>query len=195
MNTVIQCEEVSPRSEISGRVVCTKMVLYLRENHTPLHRAKVVLHFYHTSNSVQVQGSQVMSTGVSSPVWLVTHFLEPLASSHATQHATAIDAINDHIQTRVFQCRSCKLPLNPAASNPKDQQLACNKCQNLFHKKCTDRRKTTANWRKKPLVLCRMLNWSTSLYPHLSLFLFRRQPCTSEPNSYCLYSCTDAAHR
>ena len=68
MNTLIQCEEVSPRSDISGRKVCTKMVLYLRENHTPPQRAKVVLHFYHTSNSVQVQGSQVMSTGVTSPV-------------------------------------------------------------------------------------------------------------------------------
>ena len=150
LSTLIQCEEVSPRSDISGRKVCTKMVLYLRENHTPSQRAKVVLHFYHTSNSLQVQGSQVMSTGVSSPVWLVTHFLEPLASSHATQHAATIDAINDHIQTRVFQCKSCELPLNPAASNPKDQQLACNKCQNLFHKKCTDRKKTTANWRRNP---------------------------------------------
>ena len=146
MNTLIQCEEVSPRNEISGRKVCTKLVLYLTETSNPEQRAKTVIHFYHTSNSVQVQGSHVMTTGVSSPVWLVTNFLEPLASNHTTK----IKAINNHIQSNTFHCNSCKLPLNPAATNPKDQQLACNKCLHLFHKKCTDRKKTTANWRKSP---------------------------------------------
>ena len=151
LNTLIQCDEVSPRSEASGRLVCTKLVLYLTESTNPMQRSKTVLHFYHTSNSVQVQGSQVMSTGVTTPVWLVTNFLEPLASNHATQNASTIDAINQHIQhSSTFNCGSCKSPLNPSASNPKDQELPCSRCKNLFHKKCTDRRKTTANWRKTP---------------------------------------------
>ena len=40
--------------------------------------------------------------------------------------------------------------INPTASKPKDQELSCNKCGLFFHKRCTDRRQTTANWKKNP---------------------------------------------
>lgn len=50
----------------------------------------------------------------------------------------------------MFMCNLCKVAINPSASHPKDQELSCTKCGKLYHKKCTDRRKTTANWRKSP---------------------------------------------
>ena len=50
----------------------------------------------------------------------------------------------------LLSCHSCKLEINPSASNPKDQELLCNKCEKYFHKKCTDRKKATAHWRKQP---------------------------------------------
>ena len=50
----------------------------------------------------------------------------------------------------MYMCSSCNSQINPTALNPKDQELSCSKCENLFHKKCTNRKKTTANWRKTP---------------------------------------------
>ena len=44
MDTTVTCEEVSHRKDISGRKVCTKLVLYLSEQCSPLQRAKIVLH-------------------------------------------------------------------------------------------------------------------------------------------------------
>ena len=92
-----------------------------------------------------------MSAGVSSPVWLATKFLQPLATNHTSQHTATINEINNQIQqSSVYSCGSCQLPIKPAATNPKDQELSCNRCESLFHKKCTDRKKTTANWRRSP---------------------------------------------
>ena len=94
-----------------------------------------------------------MVAGVTPPVWLLDNFLQPLARDHASENQDIINSINANIQqsaVQMFSCTSCKRPLNPHAANPKDQELACNKCKNLFHKKCTNRRKTTANWRKSP---------------------------------------------
>ena len=36
-----------------------------------------------------------MSAGVSSPVWLATKFLQPLATNHSSQHTATIDEINN----------------------------------------------------------------------------------------------------
>lgn len=78
---------------MSGRKVSTKLTLYLTENAAPSSKYKVVLQFYHTSSTLQAQGSSVLSCGTSSPVWLVKHFLEPLAAMHVTQNGDAIDLI------------------------------------------------------------------------------------------------------
>ena len=151
MNTAITCEEVSPRTDITGRKVCTKLVLYLTESCQGAKRNKIVLHFYHTSNSLQVQGSGLTTAGISTPVWLVDNFLQPLALKETTENQSSITEINTNIQQSVsFSCTSCKLTINPSATNPKDQELACTRCENMFHKKCTDRRRTTANWRRTP---------------------------------------------
>ena len=151
-NTSITCEDVSHRNDMSRRKVCTKLVLYLLEQNC--HTSKSVLHFYHTSNSVHIQGSSLHSTGVSSPVWLAENFLQPMVVEHAAVNEVAIQAINDSIQhthqSSTFSCGSCALPINPSASKPKDQELPCNKCGKLFHKKCTDRIRSTSNWKRSP---------------------------------------------
>ena len=151
LNTSIICDSICPRNDISGRLVCTKLIMYLTENNTPQKKDKIVVHFYHTSNSIQVQGSHVMSTGESSPVWFSLHFLQPLANHHQNQHGDIIDSINDQIQQITeHPCGTCKEPIRPHSSKPKDQELSCCRCKNFFHKRCTDRRGSTANWRRKP---------------------------------------------
>ena len=139
---------------MSGCKVCTKLVFYLQENKSLPQKSKAVVHFYHTSNTVLVQGSNLMDVaGVTASVWLVKNLLQPLATEHITTNKESINAINAGIYrsaTMLLLCYSCKLEINPSASNPKDQELLCNKCEKYFHKKCTDRKKATAHWRKQP---------------------------------------------
>ena len=148
-NTLITCEEVSDRNDLSGRRVCTKLTMFLSENSHE--KAKVVLHFYHTSTSLHLQGSHMMTSGVSSPVWLANNFLQPLASAQVSENISMVNSINDQIQQYSSStCNSCKTLITPTANNPRDQGLTCNRCNKIYHKKCTDRRKTTTNWRKSP---------------------------------------------
>ena len=150
-NTLITCEEIIGRTDLSGRKVSTKLVLYLTENSQPTIKQKVVLHFHHTSSSVQAQGSSLLSCGTSSPVWLSKNFLEPSANMHVNQNRGTINAINTQIrQEGSSSCNHCNNPIHPTASQPKDQELQCSKCSLLYHKKCTDRNKSKGNWRKSP---------------------------------------------
>ena len=57
-------------------------------------------------------------------------------------------SIRQSAQSATFSCDSCDGWINPTASHPKDQELPCGKCHKLYHKRCTDRRKSTSNWRK-----------------------------------------------
>ena len=57
LSTLISCDDIIDRNEMSGRKVFTKLVLFLTERVTPSVKSKVVLHFYHTSCTVQAQGS------------------------------------------------------------------------------------------------------------------------------------------
>ena len=92
-----------------------------------------------------------MSSGHTSCVWFVSNFLEPLAAQHTIAESSSIERINCNIQKSVSSCcASCKLPLDPTATQPKDQEMTCNKCGNMFHKKCNNRKKTTGNWRRSP---------------------------------------------
>ena len=45
LSTLITCEDMSERNDMSGRKVRTKVVLFLSENHRPQQKVKVVLHF------------------------------------------------------------------------------------------------------------------------------------------------------
>ena len=150
LSIVISCEDMSEMRDLSGRKVCTKLVLYLKEQQS-LSKQKVVLHFYHTSCTIQAQGSSVMSCGTCSPVWLVKHYVEPLASMHATTNRETIQTLNTNIRdSATFTCGHCKTQISPTASNPKDQELPCSKCGVLYHKRCTTRRRSTGNWKRSP---------------------------------------------
>ena len=154
LSTLIVCEDMSDRTDLSGRKVCTKIVLFMTEKESPNLKNKVVLHFYHTSCTLLAQGSSVMSCGTCSPVWLVKNFLEPLATTHSAQNRDIIAAVNTNIrqsaQSATFCCGKCNEWINPSATHPKDQELTCSKCQVLFHKRCTDRRDATRYWKKNP---------------------------------------------
>ena len=111
----------------------------------------VTLHFYHTSNTIQVQGSTIMPEGISSAAWLVKYFLEPLAQNFMATNSDTIASINSSIiNGGQVSCDSCKEDINPSANIPKDRTLVCDKCGKVYHKKCTDRRRLTQNWSKKP---------------------------------------------
>ena len=69
LSTLLTCDNILDRCEMSGRKVFTKLTLYLTENLRPSVKNKVVVHFYHTSSTVLAQGSSVLSCGKSSPVW------------------------------------------------------------------------------------------------------------------------------
>ena len=149
-STLITCEDKSDRTEFSGRKVSTKLVLFLTENSAPSVKSKVVLHFYHTSSTLQAQGSALLTAGVTTPVWLVNNFLEPLATCHVMQNRESIEAINNTVIESGYVCNHCNDRIIPTASHPKDQELSCTQCGNHYHKKCTNRRKSTANWKKSP---------------------------------------------
>ena len=154
LSTLIVCEDISDRTDLSGRKVCTKIVLFMTESISPNVKNKVVLHFYHTSCTLLAQGSSVMSCGTCSPVWLVKNFLEPLATAHTAQNKDAIDAVNTDIrqsaQSATFCCSKCNEQVNPSATHPKDQELSCSNCHLMFHKRCTDRKDATRYWKRSP---------------------------------------------
>ena len=108
-------DELTDMKDMSGRKVCTRLTLYLEEHSCPGVSSKVTLHFYHTSCTVQAQGSSLMSCGTCSPVWLVKNLIEPLAISHSNQNHVEIDKINTHIrQTSTLQCCTlCQEKIKP----------------------------------------------------------------------------------
>ena len=167
-STIITCEDKSDRTEFSGRRVSTKLVLFLTEISAPSVKNKVVLHFYHTSSTLQAQGSALLTSGVTTPVWLVSNFLEPLASHHVIQNKESIDAINNTVIESGHVCNNCNDRIIPTASHPKDQELGCTQCGKYYHKKCTDRKRSTANWKKNPWFchLC-ILGSSSQSQEHL----------------------------
>ena len=146
------CGDLTDMKDMSGRKVCTRLSLYLEEHSCPGVSSKVTLHFYHTSCTVQAQGSSLMSCGTCSPVWLVNNLIEPLVTSHSKQNHVEIDTINTCIRqnTTTLCCSLCQDKINPNSTHPRDQELACSNCGRIYHKKCTDRKKTPGNWRKAP---------------------------------------------
>ena len=146
----LTCTEVSPRSDPSGKHVSTKLCFMLAAD-VNSQGAKVVVHFYHTSNTIQVQGASIMPVGISSSAWLVKYFLEPLAQDFISSHTESITDFNNHILgATTLCCDSCKGIIRPTAAHAKDRQITCDSCGKSFHKKCSNRRKVTHNWTKRP---------------------------------------------
>ena len=144
-NVHVVCGEVSERMDASNSVhVCTKIVLTVSSQNVP---SKVVVHFYHTSDKVQVQGGSLIQ-GTSSAVWLVESLIKPLATDHMQRNKEAIANINAEILADPNTCHGCQKKLNPNAAQPKDQPLSCQRCGKPFHKRCTNRRLTRGNWQR-----------------------------------------------
>ena len=148
--------------------------------------AKVVLHFYHTVDKIMIQGSTLISS-VSSAVWMVEHFINPLAKRHIESNSHLINSINEEIlsnpassrydpnlQPQPAQdnktCSYCHAFANPMASAPKDQIISCGKCKKCFHKKCTDRRGMKSNWRRSPWFCQECMIRNTSLNSEAPIF-------------------------
>ena len=55
------------------------------------------------------------------------------------------------VPTSTWSCGECNSHLNPGATQVKDQPLACNNCQKIFHKRCTNRKGVKGiGWNKTP---------------------------------------------
>ena len=156
-NTTIRCVKVSNRFDQSDHLVSTQIIFNLQPKNSSASASKPVLHFYHTSNSLQAQGSKLMPEGISSATWIVQFFLEPLANLHISENNGAINNLNRNILNGAARasssdpkCGQCAGKVKPNTLSVKDQSIDCHKCRKTFHKKCTDRRQMKSNWRRNP---------------------------------------------
>ena len=157
-DTNIKCVKVSNRFDKSGHLVSTQITLNLQPKDLQARAAsKPVVHFYHTSSSILVQGSKLMPEGISSATWVVQFFLEPLATLHISENMEVIESVNSNILHNVEttsngggNCGKCSNKVPQKTTSVRDQPIKCDKCGYTFHKKCTDRQRLKSNWRKKP---------------------------------------------
>ena len=145
-NWVVCCSKVSPRHDQSHRhLVCTQLTLNLvpKDQRDDSSSHKLTVHFYHTKDKIQVQGSSIISPGISSPVWLVQNLIEPMAVRHTETNQQLIDKVNSDIihssSTVSTTCQHCKSGIELTTTRVRDQPLTCCSCSSLFHKRCTDR--------------------------------------------------------
>ena len=150
---VLTCAKVSDRKDnLDEHLLCTQIALIVKSKQDDLISHKVTLHCYHTNDKIQVQGTSIMAPGVSSATWTARNLIEPLAVSHVSTNQASIDHINSAILTASSNsCQACFSHINPRPTSVREQPIACRKCGNTFHKRCTDRRRNRgANWNKEP---------------------------------------------
>ena len=168
----ISCTNVSPRHDSTNQhLVCTQLALIVvprdEQEAGGSSPHNLTVHFYHTKDKIQVQGSTIISPGLSSPAWLVKHLIEPMAARHITSNQQTIHQINNDIITSVsntvLTCHSCYQNIDPSAAKVRDQPLTCKNCEKRFHKKCTDRSSSKGgSWNKDPW-LCSLCSLSVVL--------------------------------
>ena len=151
----ISCSKLSNRQDNSSdHLLCTQLTLLIKANNCSAKAHQLTLHFYHTQDKILIQGSSIISAGVSAATWLVKNFIEPLTTIHITNNPEAINIINDAIMTSVstrsWSCHFCHTNIDPGATQVRDHPLSCGTCNQMFHKRCTDRRATGRNWNRDP---------------------------------------------
>ena len=155
----LTCSKVSPRKDNMGRhLVCTQLYLHIRlkdQQQSTSHN--ITMHFYHTKSKILIQSSSIMSPGISAGSWLVKKFIEPLVDRHIATNSHAITEVNNAIISSVTSqtqsCPHCHRSIDPTVTMVKELPLCCNKCSNMYHKKCTDRRGVKGtNWNKSPWI-------------------------------------------
>ena len=120
-NWTISCIEASNRMDESHEhQVCTKLKLKMTEKDTADKSHKITVHLFHTKSKVQVQSSTVVSGGISSAVWFVKTFIEPLMLDHINDNQLLIDQINSDIMSTTMNCNACSSPIKPDATSAKD---------------------------------------------------------------------------
>ena len=149
----ITCNKLSNRNDIQQQhLLCTQVSLLLLNRAHPEICHETTLHFYHTKDKIQIQGSSIMSPGVSSATWLSQNLIEPLAASHIASNQERISAMNEAILAKSsFSCNSCSSAIDRNSAHVRDQPLTCRKCSKVFHKRCTNKRAVRGgNWQKDP---------------------------------------------
>ena len=154
----VSCSNVSNRQDNTGKhLLCTVLSLAITDNDMPgaSQPHKATLHFYHTKDKIQVQSSAIITPGTSVAEWLVKSLIEPLAAKHITANQQSIDRVNNAILSSAnsmsWSCGSCHSTINASSSQVKDRPLACKRCSEVFHKRCSVRSGTHgSNWNKEP---------------------------------------------
>jgi hypothetical protein len=130
----ISCEKLSAMlDKTKTHNVCTQLVLIIMNKQQMSTTFKAVLHFYHTDDKVQVQGSKLISPGITSAMWILKHLIEPLGASHLSSNQESIKEINTAILcSNVQVCGYCTHQLLPGATNVRDQPIFCSRFRQLI---------------------------------------------------------------
>jgi hypothetical protein len=155
-NWAVTCSNASNRQDnINVHLLCTQLTLLITsKNQNEPSSHQVTLHFYHTKDKIQVQGSTIISQGLSSATWLVKYLIEPLAANYIAANQQSISQINDALLSShhpaASSCQSCCSKIDPRATQVRDHPLCCGRCRRMFHKRCTDRRdRRGGNWNRE----------------------------------------------
>ena len=95
----VSCSKLSNRQDSTNvHHLCTQLTLVITASNLNIsHQA--TLHFYHTKDKILIQGSSMITPGMSSATWLVKNLLEPLAASHIASNQESISQINSAIMS------------------------------------------------------------------------------------------------
>ena len=155
---VVSCTSVSNRQDNTGTHLLSTQLKLIISNQDSTVSHHITLHFYHTNDKILIQSSTVILPGMSAATWLVKHFIEPLTATHVATNQQSIDQINNAILSSSvsqgsWSCSFCFSKISLTATKVKEQPLTCKNCNNVFHKKCTNRSSTRgSNWNREPWV-------------------------------------------
>ena len=158
-NLSVTCTTSSNRQDSTTmHQLCTQITLLITAKdqvNTSSHQ--VTMHLYHTRSKIQVQGSTIVSPGMSSSMWVVKNLIEPMTVRHIATNQQSIAQINNAIISSsdsnpvLHSCQSCSSIINPSSTHARDLPLSCGKCSRMFHKRCTNKSGVKGkNWNKSP---------------------------------------------
>ena len=152
-NWCISCTKLSNRNDnVQLHLLCTQLTFLMQDKNNSDISHQAMVHLYHTADKIQLQGSTIISRGVSSASWLAKNLIEPLVSRHIQANHQQISEINSSIlSNHTYTCSKCAHIINPSSTQPKDLPLTCRKCGKIFHKKCSDKKGSrSSSWQRDP---------------------------------------------
>ena len=144
LDWIITCNNLSNRNDNQKQhLLCTQLSLTLSNKNLPESSHKATLHFYHTQDKIQIQGSSILSPGVTSATWLSSNLIEPLAAAHIATNQESIIRMNEAILASAHgtshSCTGCSSIIQSNSKLVRDQPMTCGRCGNPFHKRCTNK--------------------------------------------------------